>query len=385
VSMPTPATAAPAQVKTTTATEAAKPAAESSPKSPGAISKLVDASGMEGFLNAEEATGVDVSAATPAPEAPKKEASYAPLDAAPTPAEAEATTDVTTESETPTDPEASAEVPVEEIMAEAAKGENDAPNTDPVETEPAKADPEADEDDVPRNIKLGTKHFSETERLAAQMVKRGLAPDLRTALDRISPPVTQDPNAPKAESPIEAIDKEIAKVKAERKAATEAYDTDKLVEISDKLVELHVQKIEAKREIEQADASNREFEKSVSRAVAEFPDAALIETPLGAMVYARLANLKPNDPLAYDPDRAFKVAEACAKALNLKGKSALTSAPAAAVKPVVKPPAVKAPQPPKPVSGAARTTAQPTKTPMESLKEVGAKRFGLDPAMIEAL
>lgn len=276
--------------------------------------------------------------------------------------------DVVTNAAQTKEPETEADLAL--AKAELEKTEETETKTDPTEvkeaeTTEAKKEEESEEvedptEEAPNRIRLTSKEFSEAERMAALMVKKGLAPDLRTALDRISPriePSTTVPSLTSEERELQSLDKTIADLKTQQAKAADEFDTAKVMKMGDELTDLKIKKSEVTRNAEVSKAFQSKVDSNIAKAIELYPESKDSSTTLGRQVAGYYATLPDHDPLRNDPEHPIKIAELCAKAIGLKSPippvlPSTLKTPAKAVQP----PLVK----PMPMSGSKGTRAPVT-------------------------
>lgn len=330
-----PETANPSPTVTPPVAEAPKPAAVDTPESrlfagmsPEFMAQYDDSKGSEGVEASTDAQIPPVVTNAAQTEVPSEDPDPAPADPAPS------------EVKTP-DPE----------LPDPTKA------VDPDEikvAEPAEVKDPADE--APNNIRLNSTEFSDAERLAALMVKQKLAPDMRTALDRISPrtePSTQVPSLTQEERELQTLDKTIAEKEAQQVKSAEDFDTANVMKISRELTQLEIKKSEVKRNAEVSRAFQGKVDISIAKAIELYPESKDSSTTLGRQVAGYYATLADNDPLRSDPEHPIKVAELCAKAIGLKSSTPVLPSTLKTPAKVVQPPLVK----PMPISGSKGTKA----------------------------
>ncbi len=332
--------------------------------------QLAEEGGIEAVREALK-SGATPSAAAPAPDA-KPQAAPAPqvTDAPPAPPET-AAAELTPEGEAP-----------------AAETEET-----PEEPPPA-ATPEVDEPEekgIPKRIRLDSEKFTDTERHAARLVKEGVFSNLSEALTHLTAKATpatttttQRQDLPEA-AELAAANQRVETLTKQLEDATKAADFDQQSKLFLELRKADRDVVVAERKAEAAQSWQRNFDTSAQRARVEYPEASRTDNAFGLAVMGRLANMAPNDPLANDPDQAFKVTQEVAKMLGIKARSEAAATPPAATAAVPATQPAKVPQPKKaPVPGSARTVV-PTTQPEEEYTKRARELLGDEAHVLEAL
>jgi hypothetical protein len=151
------------------------------------------------------------------------------------------------------------------------------------------------------------------------------------------------------------VEKQIAELRQKRKIAIKEFDADAQIEIEDQIDALRDKKQElAIKQRESAVTEEQRFyaeaEKAQAEAIARYPDAAKADSALAKEMARIDADLIATDnPLIYDPKKAFRVAQMAANNLAIAPRS--LTAPAPTVKRVSTRPAMQ------PASGQTRSTS----------------------------
>jgi hypothetical protein len=178
---------------------------------------------------------------------------------------------------------------------------------------------------------------------------------------------------------LESVEAQIAELKEQRKEAKKAFDTDLEIELEEQIDALKDKRAELAVKVKQQQSVEEqrfyaEANKAEERAIEFYPDAANPQSAL-AKEMARIDKdlIATDNPLIYDPNKAFKVAQMAANNLAIAPRS--TQQKQTTVKKVSTRPALQ------PSSGATRSSATPVASQLDnpdmSLSEYEAMIQGL--------
>ena len=178
---------------------------------------------------------------------------------------------------------------------------------------------------------------------------------------------------------LESIDARIAELKEQRKDAKKTFDADLEIEIEDQIDALKDKRAELAVKVKQQQSTEEqrfyaEAAKAEERAIEFYPDAANPQSAL-AKEMARIDKdlIATDNPLIYDPNKAFKVAQMAANNLAIAPRSSQQKQ--TTVRKVSTRPALQ------PSSGATRSSATPVASKLDdpdmSLSEYEAMIQGL--------
>ena len=226
-------------------------------------------------------------------------------------------------------PETEEESPEEEVNEEAQEEEA---TTEETEEESTTEETEETEDDQPKAARYRIKAKNELERTALALHKANPEWTLEQSIEaaKRALPETATENHQEAESEsvsLDTIDAQIADLKEKRKAAIKEFDADLQIEIEDQLDALKDQKnYLALKQQEKAITEEQQFyaeaDKFAKEAVALYPDSANPNSAL-AKEMARIDRdlIATDNPLIYDPKKAFRVAQMAANNLSIAPRS----------------------------------------------------------------
>ena len=301
----------------------------------------------------------DLRKASQPPQNPVNPREVAKPDADEPPAPAEAPASEETPAETTPEPEA--ETPAETTPAPTPEADAD--------------DDEADDGPVTasdaKKLRLRLPENDKVGRLAASFMKRNRDMGMEEAMTKAKAQLgikaepaeakeTAPDNSPASKLPqtTEAVDAQIAALRAQRKKANTELNFEVASDLSDQLEDLIQHKADLQRQGERQQAqAERDFTAKWKTAEAKaselYPDAAKPDSAFGKRMQEIDAALEEtSDPLFHDPEKPRIVAQMVAREMNIAPRSKTApAAPAKAAAPVT-------PQPKKGIlpGGASRTT-----------------------------
>jgi len=226
-------------------------------------------------------------------------------------------------------PETEEESPEEEVIEEAQEQEA---TTEETEEESTTDDTEDSEEEQPKAARYRIKAKNDVERTALALHKANPEWTLEQSIDAAKKlhPETSPETHQEAESEsvsLDTIETQIAELKEKRKNAIKEFDADLQIEIEDQLDALKDQKSElALKQQERAITEEQSFYADADRyakeAVALYPDSANPNSALAKEMARIDADLIASDnPLIYDPKKAFRVAQMAANNLAIAPRS----------------------------------------------------------------
>jgi hypothetical protein len=227
---------------------------------------------------------------------------------------------------TETEEESTEEEVIEEAQEEEAPAEETEEESTTEETE------ETEEEEQPKAARYRIKAKNDVERTALALHKANPDWTLEQSIDAAKKlhPETATETHEEAESEsvsLDTIDAQIAELKEKRKAAIKEFDADLQIEIEDQLDALKDQKSnlalkQQERAITEEQRFYAEADHFAKEAVALYPDSANPNSALAKEMARIDADLIATDnPLIYDPKKAFRVAQMAANNLAIAPRS----------------------------------------------------------------
>lgn len=212
------------------------------------------------------------------------------------------------------------------------------------EEEEEKEATKENEDKLPERVRLI--NFDEIEKKAILLRRDNPHLSLKEALDIVTPkakePEAKDDSENSEPESIDSLVSQIKDLKEQRKAALKAYDLEVVPDIEEKMELLEQKLYEAQEEArqrakEEDNAWQKTITESKQRMAEVYPDAAVKGSELQRkMIELDKIFTEQDNPICYDPNKYFKIAQIAANALNIAPRSYKSSTQTNA-KPVAQP------------------------------------------------
>lgn len=213
-----------------------------------------------------------------------------------------------------------------ELLAKYSPSEEEPTNAaeEPTEEGDEEPDPSPKEDAAPERVRLNA--LSETDarlvNAAVQMVRANPTLSIGEAMAALTPSKQpQEPAqsaettpAPAHKSLVEEARAEVSATLAALKEAKDNYETDKDLELTEKLLDAKVklfaaQEAEARQALEAETAIQAEIDKSIAQAVALYPDSGVEGTEFFADIQAEVERINQTNPeFFHDPSYPLALA-----------------------------------------------------------------------------